>query len=556
MHTSRPDEPAAPGAPAIDVVELLVLGLGRYRYWILACGLIGLAAGLYVSLAEPNRYLSNGRFLVKFGTLEKQTPETVAGFDDGRQSSLTVAEEIQILQSDATFRKVVQDLGPDYVLVPPADPTAMDSPGMPFWKRWMHELQRLLWFREGGARDEATGGEDETGAPTPKRLAAAVARLRQGTRFGGTPLGQILFVEYRDYAPERAQAICRSLMEACQWRHTQVFAGLLSPQYLQGMLDEALREEDVCNDRFQQHTEECGFYDLPQRKQEVLRTISELEDAIADDELRAKEIERELARVEEDLVGVEPVVVEQRVPPERPNPAWATLTARVEDEQKKLDELGTLLRADSEEYRRRKATIDGLIASYREQLAGLSPSIRSEPYDLSVDNPRYVSLQDEQRALELEQVRRTTGREGRIQRLATKRAELRAILDCEPVHRALANAVNAARGNAAQFTKAMQENQRLRAIASEKEASNLVIMNEATYVPLKVSPMRSKNVVVGLLAGLAAGAAFGLLRQLLDPRLRFPRTAKRVVGARVLGVVPELRSWRRLGRLLREGRAA
>lgn len=555
MHPSRPDAPAA-GGPAIDVVELLVLGLGRHRYWILAFGLIGLAAGLYVSLGEPNRYLSNGRFLVKFGTLEEQTPETVAGFDDGRQTSLTVAEEIQILQSDATFRKVVQDLGPDYVLVPPADPTAMDSPGMPFWKRWMHELQRLLWFREGGARDEATGGEEETGEPTPKRLAAAVARLRQGTRFGGTPAGQILFVEYRDYAPERAQAICRSLMEACQWRHTQVFAGLLSPQYLQGMLDEALREEDVCNDRFQQHTEECGFYDLPQRKQEVLRTISELEDAIADDELRAREIERELARVEEDLVGVDPVVVEQRVPPERPNPAWAALTARIDEEQKKLDELGTLLRADSEEYRRRKATIDGLIASYREQLAGLSPSIRSEPYDLPVDNPRYVSLQDERRALELEQVRRSTGREGRIQRLGTKRQELRAILDCEPVHRALANAVNAARGNAAQFTKAMQENQRLRAIASEKEASNLVIMNEATYVPLKVSPMRSKNVVVGLLAGLAAGAAFGLLRQLLDSRLRFPRTAKRVVGARVLGVVPEVQSWRRLGRLLRRGHEA
>jgi capsular polysaccharide biosynthesis protein len=41
-----------------------------------------------------------------------------------------------------------------------------------------------------------------------------------------------------------------------------------------------------------------------------------------------------------------------------------------------------------------------------------------------------------------------------------------------------------------------------------------------------------------------------MLRQFLDPRLRYPQLIEKQLGVRVLGVLPEEPRWRRLGRKL------
>ena len=64
----------------------------------------------------------------------------------------------------------------------------------------------------------------------------------------------------------------------------------------------------------------------------------------------------------------------------------------------------------------------------------------------------------------------------------------------------------------------------------------------------KVGPQRTKFVIQGLGAGAAAGLAFCILRQLLDRKLRYPPSVERVLGLKVLGVIPETRAWRRAGR--------
>jgi len=296
--------------------------------------------------------------------------------------------------------------------------------------------------------------------------------------------------------------------------------------------------------------------DLQGRKQDVLKTIAELEEKVDDDEVRLKEIEKELPTVEQELTGVEAKVVQLYVPPKEANPKWVELNRRLQEERTKLERLGFEFREDSPTYLTRKAGIESVIQVIENELVGVESSYQPDPYDKPVDNPLYVSLTQEKRKLEQERERTTTGREARIERLAAKRQELQAILDCEPIHRAMQGDIGRATSLVRQFTNAKEENDRLLAVHAEKEASNLVIVQTPPYLPTKVSPQRSKNIITGLGMGFAIGAAFAVLRQFLDSRLRFPRTAKRVVGAKVLGVVPEVRSWRTTGKQLRKGHAA
>ncbi len=58
-------------------------------------------------------------------------------------------------------------------------------------------------------------------------------------------------------------------------------------------------------------------------------------------------------------------------------------------------------------------------------------------------------------------------------------------------------------------------------------------------------------VLIGLGGGLLAGLLFTCLRQLLDSKLRYPRTVQTSLGVPVLGVIPEQRKWRKLGPSLR-----
>lgn len=556
---TEPQQPKKPGGFSIDIIELVVLGLGRYRWWIPLFAVIGLAVGTFMSLKIPNQFQSSGKFLVKFGSLEKQTPETVAGISDGRQFAHSLADEIQILRSNEMFEQVARELGPAYILEPPEDPTAHDGPTTPWIKRKLHEFQRWLWFGDRDPSVTATEQDEvitEEEMETPKAIAAAAAKIARTARFYAGRQTMLMGVEYKDTTPERAQEICRKLMEMCQWRHTQVFSGLLAPKYLGEQLESALREEDVMSDRFQQHTEECGFYDLPARKTQVLGEISALEEAIADDELRRKEIDQELPRIEAELAEIEPTIIETVVPQAEINPQYTLIEDQIQKKNREIENLGVSFKPGSEHYESRLAGIENAKRVLEEKLATLEPFITPPPRDRPIDNPRYVTLADEKSKLERERDRRDTGREARIERLAGKRAELQDLLDCEPIHRAMQGQIAEARSRVGQFQRAVQHNETLIAITKEKEASNLVMVHEPSFNPQKVAPERSKNVLTGLGGGLAAGLVFCVLRQFLDGKLRFPRTAKRVVGAKVLGVVPEVRSWRRAGERLRKGHAA
>lgn len=98
-----------------------------------------------------------------------------------------------------------------------------------------------------------------------------------------------------------------------------------------------------------------------------------------------------------------------------------------------------------------------------------------------------------------------------------------------------------------ELAAAQERLNRIRDLAQidEEGESNLSVLQEASLPLEKTGPKRLKLLVLGLAAGLFLGSALALLRQTLDPRLRYPATVEGAMGLKILTTVPdssELRS--------------
>jgi uncharacterized protein involved in exopolysaccharide biosynthesis len=80
------------------------------------------------------------------------------------------------------------------------------------------------------------------------------------------------------------------------------------------------------------------------------------------------------------------------------------------------------------------------------------------------------------------------------------------------------------------------------------EGANLRVLQTPTLERDKVGPKRLSLLLKGLLAGLFVGSLFAILRQTLDPTLRYPELFEQSHGLPVLGVVPQSSALRKLPR--------
>ena len=153
-------------------------------------------------------------------------------------------------------------------------------------------------------------------------------------------------------------------------------------------------------------------------------------------------------------------------------------------------------------------------------------------------NPRYLELSEAVDELDVT----LAGLDARIESLegwvATKRAELDRLRECEKQHAYLATVRTAANER---YSTLMRRYDMLEGLAGlREETSNLRVMQAPDLDDKKVGPARGKILLVGLLGGTAVGVFAALVRELLDRRLRYPHAIERTLGVRVLDVIPDV----------------
>ena len=507
--------------PSIDLKALLLYGVGRSWIWVLLFLALGSAGGLLVAAAQPNVFRSTGMLRLTSGKREMITPETTAGFEESLVSP-PMGDELLLLTDIGIYEEVASRLGPDTVLQP-SDPGRWDGPGTPLPLRWLHKLQSAML---------AAGRSDQTS------VQAAGSFLKDSTVLSADRFSSIISVSFTATDPDRAQKMARTLMEAFVERHAQAYAigGYLKANKQER--EDALAEQAKAEEAYQKHVELCGYYDLPEQTTMLIESTSSL-----DNQLQLKRAE--LSGVEALLTVLEArkesisATMDRIVPATQgPNPQY-----------EKYQELVYELRAKEVLLKGSSLSIDERVHKEEDlakQLAELQKRMGEidaittvvKEFKQEVSNPEFESL-----AVRIAELKaKDSGLRKEIvsleDSLGKKMVQLENARKCQPAHADFERNLTEKRTRAQRLASAASDLEALSKL-EEQGDSNLRLFQPPALPQGKVGPQRAKTALIGVALGLMLGLGVAVLRQLLDPRVRYARTLARELGLTVIGVLPD-----------------
>lgn len=529
----------ASGSP-FDLRTILLYGVARSKWWVAILTIVGGAIGFVVAASKPNTYQGHGRLRLTAGVRERITPEMSAGIDANQRAWPVMADELVLLTDIEVFEEAARTIGPK-VMLQPADPTEYDGPETPLPIKWLHETQkRILAISASDTVDDSEGSTE-----SEQWLRTAATRLRERTEFVTEGGSSVISVLLETMSPERARDWTNVLLDACVDHHRRVYG---IRQYFEQNKEKLLDSYDQLaksEEAYDDHIQMCGFVELDTQKSTLLSEIGELENELFLKQARYDQVTAQFEDVKQQLEAVPKEV-------EKVTPAVLGMNPehRIYQEQKFQLILQKIQLSDptlaiparnnlSAALDDQLAQIDGLLKK-TPLLSEQVPEItRNEP------NPDYQRLQ--QLAAEL----RAEGaglREGiaRLQEfLQRKRDRLEAARACDRTHAIMEQTISDRQRVYEQLFQKTSELEVLASLDMQGE-SNLRVFQRAARPLGKQGPERTKTIMMGLFGGLAAGVGVAALRQLLDKHLRYPRAVERDLGLKLIAVLPELRSARKL----------
>ena len=533
--------------PPIDIIETVVFGITRFRYWIVPFALIGLLIGLAVALIKPNTYTSSSKLWVEWGDRANLSAEQNLGMSrqggSNKKAGFGMSEELQLIKTPEFFERIAREVGPEK-LIAPIDPTRYDTPQTPVWVRWQHKFQDY-WFNRGRKRDpEADVGL--LNGDSSRALAGAVAMIRGGLKMRQSGSPNILGLTFKARSPELAQDVVEAATKVCLERHREIFAGRFKPEFVEAQLQEASQEARVASEEYSKHQKDCGFYDIAGQKTMLLNEQMALDDKIRENDLALDDAAETKAHLEAELAELPERVMKTFDKVEGPNPLYVELTGKAREYERQLATLPLEYPEGSDALERRQAALQAKLDAVNSQLADTPRIVElSSEHQEEIDNPERKEIQRKLRELELTKDKLLARDVKFHERRKEVEEELDALTACAPEHQAMEATIRKARQRAANFQSALDTREARILLDEDQDLQNMWVMLEATYNPQKTGPERMMNVLMGLAAGIAAGLAFGVFRQLIDSKLRYPSSVQKMLGVPVLGVIPEQRTWRR-----------
>jgi uncharacterized protein involved in exopolysaccharide biosynthesis len=530
--------------PEADLRLLLMRGVKRSWGWIAVLVLAGATIGLVVGLARPNSYASDAKLLLRVGTREQVTSETLVGLDGERRNSLpTVNDELQMLADASIFESIARQIGPAEILVP-ADPGRNDGPETSAPTAAMHSVQR--WFtRAAGPPHECEG----SGCEECVRLATKA--LVENTKVTNDTGSNVIQVKSVSSSPERARRVVQALTEAFVERHRRQFSMQAIVDASRAKVDEARRARDEAEDAWAKHLTENGALDVEPQLLDLQKQVAEVEAELFTARTRRKAIARQRDLLAGRLEDVPPDLALSAAAVLIPNEEYSTqLELRKELMLRKHEIAISTPAMSSSEIHRREEIVDAQIAEVEQHLREMPRELAREGSSAGaplLPNPRFQRAED----LEFEDADLSVRVEELAIRLMQKQTQLAEIGNqwvAETIRRG--DVVAEREAAVERYNKLLERFTQLQALAAIdlQEDPNLRVLQAPTLDLKSVGPKRVALLLAGLIVGLFAGLAVALLRQRFDRTLRHPDAIEIAHGIPVIGVVPRLPSWRNLAR--------
>jgi len=518
------------GSSPFDLKVLVLYGVFRSKYWVVALGFLGLVAGLIFGASQPNVFESTGLLQYTGGVQESLTEESLLGItpENQRLSAPGILDEIITLDDPALFESLAEELGSEYLLSR-TDPSREDGESTPLPVRIMHQLQSFLQRRGPGMGYRA---ED---------LPWLAKHLRSKTKITAKT-DTYMVVSYQADTPEKAQAICGKLLDAFVQRHRDVYG-------VEARLDEQREKVQNAFDEFRQaqtelidYRKSCGVYDY---EAEFEKNQTDLTQVEIDTRSKENELEQVLSKIEvyrEKLAGMDPTIEVHTDPVMREHPQRAEFNRQLyallaEEIQASTITTPMTQQNKMEEIRRRRAALEAALLETPKEY-------EFEPARVEfVTNGAYWNL--DTTLTDLLAMRESLVKGIQHLRSETERLiERRDLIDkCRGEHFYHGDQVQKAQNEYDEQTEVYNTLLKLN-LRDESGSSNLKMTQHAGLPLTKVGPNRWKPLAGGIVGGLFLGVACAVLRQLLDRRVRYPEVVEKNLGLRVLGVVPETRRLR------------
>ncbi|MEM9379159.1 MAG: hypothetical protein AAGB93_04345 [Planctomycetota bacterium] len=519
-----------------DIREVVVYGLGRSRYTVGFLAVLGLTVGLVVAASIPNSYSATASLRYTPGLRERQfAPEASMGVDV-QGVAPSIMAELMLIDDPSVFRAAAEELGASDVLIP-ADPTQYDDESTGVVTRSLHGLQKkMLELR----------GVPESIVDSPVAMEAAARALQDRTTFSPVRQSSVIRVTHSSSTKDRAVRSLELILDACVERHREQYRTherLESSRAREADLYSSLQTARM---EFREYRGECGVENIDRELDQVLSRIDSLETRISDTDTEISSNEAELEFLRERIAGVERVT-QVAVPAVRAeNPEYNGHMADRRQASLALAMLDRNASLSFAEKERQRSELEARLQYFDGKLQEVPRFIVQKPEGTeSVENEAYVELDREVRRIEATQRSARTRLEKLNADLGEARQGLEHVRNCEEVYSQMQEVVE---DFDRQFESVSTQNEQLESLLrlDEAGAANLSIYTSPRSPNGKDGPQRGKLALLGLLGGLAVGGAIAVARQLMEARVRYPRTVEREFGFPVLATVPELRNLRRL----------
>ena len=538
-----PLEPDYGGVPvegepggSFDLQEKVLFALGRHRWLVGAAIAIGLIGGLVVAAGSPNVFTSRARLRLQSGKIENLSSEEIMGVETDSRSSHGVIDEVFLLQVEDIYRRVAADLGPQLILTP-ADPTEHDDEETPAHLRSLHNIQKFLFDRSFKPHCNDASCESCLHDATIHLLAHTDVIPEKGS--------SVISIYHTGFSPVLAQAAADAVVKASVEKHREKFnvsnfVGLNrdSLESTRQLLEEARQD-------FEEHTEGCKVVEIELETSSLLTAEAERRQQLGEHVSNLKAVEAKIRMYEGQLEAM-PVTIDEVTPAEiAANPAYTKINERIVNLTEELVMLDADLTVTNKNKAGRRDALARLVERGEEELANTDPTIVTIP-ERVITIPNRSRIEYEEKVIDLQAEQR--GLIALIEDLQTSLEQSESRLDqlrvCQPIHARHRSEINSAESV---YQKLANKNAEVEALAmlDVQPEANLSVWENAKLPVDKDGPRRSKFVLMGLFGGTALGCAIAVLLQLLDSRVRYPKTVEKALGLPLLGVVPEVRSLRR-----------
>ncbi|MCA9001692.1 MAG: hypothetical protein KDB61_07205, partial [Planctomycetes bacterium] len=373
---------------------------------------------------------------------------------------------------------------------------------------------------------------------------AAAASLEARTELSVPPRvpTSIITVFHDGYSKERAQKTNEAILQALQDFHTSKYANEDFQDTVRENLDDLTIQIKNLDTEIREHSKECGFQDIENQRAAFLNKISMDKLAMSDLEVKIRGLESQLEATNLELEDVEPMIDTVIPAVLEVSPEYTAHQDFVMDLVRRYNEKVAMGGQD----RNLLALMQENIDEQREVLAGMEKLVEVKPAQTEPKpNTYYNELIMRRSDVRGELAGARSSLEELTKHVQNYEAQVLRMGECLQFHKEKTAELETLQDERVGVSKLLQASESHQEL-TDKGYSALQLLSDATHPRSKTGPNRAKPMGMGVMAGLALGFLIAMLRQLLDPTVRYRETVEKDLDSEVLVVVPEARALRRI----------